>query len=296
MQNLTLLLVLLFSSICFILFVVFLLLFVRERKKVIKNNNMTKDYIVWPEKMDVYIINLKHAAERYKDCLLHASKARLGGKIQRFEAINGKEVGPLYGLKGGETGCYLSHKSLWQKIQTLDQPVLVLEDDGILIPNAYDFLKRVNRYWDIMLLNCSEDKYLDYGDCNFSEEKPDEPFVRLGKNNSKMSRHAHLSCITGSICYVLTPDGARKLLSMKPDAVDVLIARAVKNTMIGYCLSQPLAVHSGFHFLHSNISKINDESSSKCTAKRRQSNSQYFKNDKEGTKEISHKDDGIKHK
>ena len=260
-----LLLLLLLSCLFFTLFTVFVSLFAKQRMKIkrieeVQSAEPEDDAIAWPEEIPVKIINLVSAHNRFRECLKSVERAGFGDNIERFEASNGAVEGPIDGLTAGEVGCYNSHRRLWTMVKDMRTPVLIVEDDASLLPNAYAFLKTFRANWDIVMLNCSEAPFLKDGDCVFGPSGRGKP-IRLGRHHpSQTQKHRAPSCITGSICYVVTPKGAEQLLSRKRDPVDVLLAKAfAEEALIGYCMSPPLAIHSMAHFDDSQIRHIDQK-------------------------------------
>lgn len=100
--------------------------------------------------LSVFVISLKRSQER-RDSIA-AQLAAEDISFSFFDAIDGDDASnPLfkkYDYKKrlwltsgkmpskGELGCYASHYSLWQKCVELNQPILVIEDDATICPNA----------------------------------------------------------------------------------------------------------------------------------------------------------------
>ncbi|WP_337879490.1 glycosyltransferase family 25 protein [Rheinheimera sp.] len=162
----------------------------------------------------IWLINLDSNPERYQSAT--AQLAKLGLTAERFSAVYGKQlsaadVAACYDvalnqqkfrrpLSPGEIGCYLSHRTLWQRMADENiELAFILEDDIDLEPEFPALLKKISqlRNWDMIKLADDRggegDDKLDIGDgyqlVNFAKVP---------------------NCTTG---YALTLSGAKKLLS-----------------------------------------------------------------------------------
>ena len=98
----------------------------------------------------------------------------------------------------GELGCYASHLLAWEKCAALDQPVVVLEDDFQLTGDFEAGLAYVEKF---------------AGQLSFVRLEPlEKQFFLTSDKSQDFSLVKQLNvgmCMTG---YVITPQGARKLL------------------------------------------------------------------------------------
>ena len=100
----------------------------------------------------VYVINLAKAAERWEHICEQLELLGDCVEVRRFDAIDGrKEAHPLFkryndaaskrwkgsSLSRGQLGCFASHYLVWQECVKLNEPVIVLEDDAVLIQNLF---------------------------------------------------------------------------------------------------------------------------------------------------------------
>jgi glycosyl transferase, family 25 len=114
-------------------------------------------------------------------------------------------------LRKPEMAAYASHRAAWQLVADGNLPVLILEDDALLMPPAPTFLKRIEGLTDIdhiTLETRSRRKLLS------NTKHPEAPICRLWQDRS------------GAAAYILWPLGARKLLSHKPAIADAVICAA----------------------------------------------------------------------
>jgi len=148
----------------------------------------------------IFVINLNHNTDRLYNFSVLMDK--LGYNFERFNAINGQLYKPDY-LSPGEYGCYLSHKTLWERIAKdpdIDKAI-IFEDDVDLatgldgIDHAKSLIKHyITHYtYDIFYLG----KCLDRCDLHISQGPG---VVRTYK---PLCAHA----------YVLTKQGAISILN-----------------------------------------------------------------------------------
>lgn len=155
--------------------------------------------------MKALVINLDAATERWAFQVRQLS--HLGIPHERLPAFgkDAEETADLpywdtweRPLRRAERACLLSHQSAWQKVVDLETPLLIMEDDAILSDRVPDFLRCVDRNWDVdfVTLETRGRKKL------ISRDNARElPLVRLLQDRS------------GAAAYILWPTGARKLLA-----------------------------------------------------------------------------------
>ena len=167
----------------------------------------------------IRIISLASRTDRRQQ--IAAQFDRLGVTGYTFlDAVNGKEQPdhPLFAhydpvararrkgrgrdLKPSQLGCFASHYLLWQECVASGQPMLVVEDDAILLDHFPDVLAQapgLTRAWPLIWLH----GYYKRGR---------DPGTVVGKMASftlvrKLKRHS------GTVAYLLAPDGASALLA-----------------------------------------------------------------------------------
>ncbi|GAA0559943.1 glycosyltransferase family 25 protein [Rheinheimera aquimaris] len=162
----------------------------------------------------VWLINLDSNPERYKSAAEQLDK--LGFQAERFSAIYGKNlseqaINACYDsklnrekfrrpLSAGEIGCYLSHRTLWQRMVDEQIPLaLILEDDIDLEAEFVTVLQKISQLdnWDMIKLADDRD--------GKGEQK-----LALGDGYELVNFAKVPNCTTG---YALTLQGAKKLLS-----------------------------------------------------------------------------------
>jgi glycosyl transferase family 25 len=111
--------------------------------------------------MNIYTISMKSSVARKEFHEQQARKYKVD--IQYFDAVDGASLSDesfnalrytyLRPLSKGEVGCFLSHKALWQKCVSLNEPIIILEDDAILSPNFMSVASQVLSLKDIDRVN-----------------------------------------------------------------------------------------------------------------------------------------------
>jgi len=111
--------------------------------------------------MKIFVISLKNAAERRRESARQL--AELGLEFEFFDAVSGSTDFSAY-FSGydkrlfrlnarrdplaNEVGCYASHRSVWKKCVELQEPVIVFEDDFLLLENFPDALRETQSLID----------------------------------------------------------------------------------------------------------------------------------------------------
>ena len=109
--------------------------------------------------MRAYVINLDKDSARLarvtRDCVAAAIPC------ERFPAIDGRSLDPLPDhstgsmMAQGATGCFLSHRALWQRIAVLAEPAMILEDDIGMRSDArasIEWAMGALPAWDVLML------------------------------------------------------------------------------------------------------------------------------------------------
>lgn len=155
----------------------------------------------------IFVINLPDRLSRWK------AFENLDSRINRFEAIDSREnpyIFKNFGLKlnpvgvnqevyfsqsKGAVGCYLSHFSLWKKIINENIPYCLIVEDDAQPQDLKDFLG----------LNLSFHKHYD--------------LIQLNKRTS-LNHNIFKNYFNGTESYIITRQGAQKLLDFTRDRVD----------------------------------------------------------------------------
>nr|WP_273543269.1 glycosyltransferase family 25 protein [Halomonas profundi] len=123
-------------------------------------------------------------------------------------------------LTNGEVGCFLSHKKIWEQVFLSCNAGVVFEDDAIVDKRLVGFLAQ---------LECSK---LDYDVILLGHSKKDHRsrklyhFLEPLKNHIKLGDYSvgrgFKTWPSGAVGYVVTPQGAEKLLNSSIEIKSVL--------------------------------------------------------------------------
>jgi len=162
----------------------------------------------------VFVINLASSIQRREKVVRRLESLGVGYEI--FAAVDGREVPhPLFskydemkclrhrrkGLSGGELGCFASHYLLWEKCVELDQPIVVMEDD-VYITNA--FTRAVEQTANLL----DQIQYVRLAGTSLHRR----PYKKI-RNAGEFELIDHIRGPSGTLCYVLSPTGAKALLA-----------------------------------------------------------------------------------
>lgn len=101
-----------------------------------------------------YVINLKHRTDRYEEFKDRISKHFNPELIERFDAINGKNIDEstikdnfLKKIKNkGELGCFLSHQQIWELVindsSIKDDDLILVFEDDIFFSDSENFSEK----------------------------------------------------------------------------------------------------------------------------------------------------------
>jgi glycosyl transferase family 25 len=206
----------------------------------------------------IYYVNLDEDSNKNKFFLDQIAKTCLKDKCIRLSAINGKEIDinqidnniltkhgrssiikkkqKTFGisLTYGSLGCALSHKIIWEECAKDTKPYLVLEDDAMpskefntIFTSILNILPSIN--YDIF--------YLGYNQI---------PGFKKTKVDDVISKPSGL--ITGTYGYIVSPNGANKLLSVFPISkqIDSSISDNLSKFIV-YCSSTQI-IHASRAF------------------------------------------------
>lgn len=189
----------------------------------------------------VSVINLERSSTRKQQMLEVLSKEHIS-----FEwciavdgtCLTGQELSQnatrfgRYFMTDGMIGCFLSHRKCWKRCLELNRPLLVFEDDVILQENfkaivnkALNALDDSKQNWDVLLLGAlgCVHPYKKFG-LNIAASLVGGKWRKMkhianvclsNKTVSPRSKESFLHiplCPYGMHAYILTPNGARKLL------------------------------------------------------------------------------------
>lgn len=168
----------------------------------------------------IYVINLKHRVDRKKFFLDHNQTFF----PIFFDAIIGQDLDsqPPEFFSAGSYGCALSHFKLWEKCIELNEPIIICEDDAILHPLLHELTQKfMNDDVDFIHFGCNYDSIVDVElsthhrliSC-FSNSIITEKDIDEFKSSHTDTHFFKLRNSFGMMCYLITPKGAKKLLSI----------------------------------------------------------------------------------
>lgn len=194
--------------------------------------------------MKVYVISLVRS--KYRRQRITEQMASYGIEFEFFDAVDGKLENPLftdYDYKKclwltsgkmptrGEIGCYGSHYLLWLRCVSLNQPIVVLEDDVILSESFKDIIKRIRE---------------DVEQCGFVRL---EPVVR-GRLHTVIDKDEYKISLMednfgGARGYAISPSSASKLIKHRWSVpVDCFIGLQYLHGMKSFVIFPSLIIHN----------------------------------------------------
>lgn len=211
----------------------------------------------------IFILNLDRSKNRWENVLQEVQ--REGLIVERMPAVDGRSLSlkelqqvstqfARFFQPRGVLGCYLSHRKFWQTV--IDRNLtsaIILEDDVRLVEKFQEKLESqlellnigVNRSYDVIFLGA-----IGRVDPKGNDGLPQRifsayiggsrPFKRLSDNYYQPSRPA------GTHAYMVTNQGARKLLSLCPNAVFHVDLDAWRHKSLKMVLMDPMLVFQTF--------------------------------------------------
>lgn len=206
----------------------------------------------------IFAISLDRFSKRFEN--LSRNLEKIGLECEFFQAVDGREnkkhslfnrhdkkkrmliKGNL--LRGPELGCYSSHYLLWEKCVSLNEPIIVLEDDAIIIPDNFsDFYNNIKNlktdYECIRLFYC---------------EKRKPKFLKI-ETFGAFDIVKFFKGPSHTVGYYLTPSGAKKFLESSKTwilPVDIFMDRFWTNKVECYGVT-PICLEHGVEIYGSNI-------------------------------------------
>ncbi|OBX11186.1 glycosyl transferase [Gallibacterium salpingitidis] len=191
----------------------------------------------------IYVIHIESAIERANSIQEQFKKLKLSFNF--FPAINAKQYPnhPLFthynaqkhfwrkgrNLSIGELGCFASHYSLWKKCTELNTPIIILEDDVIILDNFKQFYENANKFVE---------KYpFIWLHKNYRPSK--KILINTINNISIVKFYKDYFCAMG---YIITPEAAKQLLNYCEEwiyPVDDQMARFYENKIENFAIEPP---------------------------------------------------------
>ena len=183
-----------------------------------------------------YVISLAREQEKRAEFFRRNSETGLPCEV--FDAIDGRTIAFDEFVRNGTVkegtvnytqgmlGCTSSHRALWAEADRTQQNLLIFEDDVYCrkdIARQIEMLLSELRAWDIVLLGYNTNSVLDFrisGSCNltgtFSNKAPSVQQLAAYSQETPDLALMRLNTTFGLCSYLVSPQGARKLLSLFP--------------------------------------------------------------------------------
>ena len=181
--------------------------------------------------MNIYIINLASAPERA--AFQKKQFDRLGLNFEKINATTIADVSESHykrvafdwerPLSHAEVSCYLSHKSLWERVIAENEPALILEDDAYVCDDLPQLLNELEKI-KINYINLE----------TRSRKKIVSKSIKHDFFGYKL-RHLFYGG-TGAAAYILWPEGARRLLAKEKRSGIALADAQICRTRMGGAL------------------------------------------------------------
>ncbi|RTZ44431.1 hypothetical protein EKL30_07575 [Candidimonas sp. SYP-B2681] len=157
--------------------------------------------------------------------------------FQKYDAVERARIkGKGNALKLSQLGCFASHYLLWEKCVQSGQPIIILEDDAILMPNFMNFYEaspQMLRKHGLIWMHASTKP----------KHKQGWPLERIGAFTLKKLVHGH----SGTAGYLISPDCARAMMGYCSQwiyAVDDTMARFFHHKIEAIGLDPVCVVHN----------------------------------------------------
>lgn len=145
-------------------------------------------------------------------------KGKAGYKILKDFGVVPSSYVHDYDWTDGTIGCLTSHYILWDICANQDQPFLIMEQDAVVVRDPIEILDSIesichlDAYLPFENQNKDPDyKHIDHYNANIEKY---EPGVHMyPRNRFYESRNITGSVFRGAYGYIITPKGAREVLS-----------------------------------------------------------------------------------
>lgn len=181
--------------------------------------------------MQCHVINLQRRQDRLQS--FRAANPRLA--FERFDAVDGAAYSREAAIRDGlitadndytvaTIGCAMSHVSLWRQCVASGRPVCIMEDDVLVRDDfaaAATALLAGLPAWDVVFWTWNLDWPLCFlpGEGQARAWLQTDPYAIRGrfddfKADARPALLARLVSLAAAACYVVSPDGAARLLRL----------------------------------------------------------------------------------
>lgn len=188
--------------------------------------------------LPVYVINVKDHCDRRQSA--ERQLRRYGIEFEFFDAYRGDAGLACFDRvderrfllntgkrpRGGEIGCFASHKVLWQRCLASGRPIMIMEDDFRLDERFPDAVRSVSGLID----------EVEYIRLQHERRARSTPVITYG--DFQLERYTKMPHC--AMCYAISPRIAQRLLSMSrvfAAPVDIVMKRVWKIGQPMYCLT-----------------------------------------------------------
>jgi len=211
----------------------------------------------------IFVLNLDRHPARWEEVM--REMARQGLEVNRLSAVDGRALSKqelavqstslsTFFQPRGVIGCYLSHKKFWQMVVDEGMPhAIVFEDDVALIPNFKETLesnmRRIaadgNKPYDVIMLGAIGRVHPEgkdgIGTRFFSR------YIGGKRKLQKINDYLyHPARPAGTHAYMVSFEGAKKLLDLCPKAVFHVDLDAWRHTSLDIQMFYPMLAYQTF--------------------------------------------------
>lgn len=162
--------------------------------------------------MKIFVINLERSTGRRERMTQALTEAELDFEI--FPAVDGSKKFDelshyndrkrrflrIRSLTNGEIGAFASHYRLWKKCVSMNEPIIIFEDDAVLLPNFHEAIQ------------IAESNIVKYGCLRFYGHRGGKHKTVAALDNNFRIDFSRKG-VLGSVAYMLDPNAASKLLA-----------------------------------------------------------------------------------
>lgn len=187
--------------------------------------------------VQTYVINLDHDTEKWE-----VIQKKFPWTVTRISAVDGSKAKRPFFINKLMYGCLQSHRKVWQQIVQNNETALVLEDDCHPLPHFqekfYHVLSTLPPDYDVAVLGyLVSDVHGDYFLTSITA-----PFMKRRCMRRINDEWFVPGYFIGSHCYLITPQGAKKLLQ-DPTIYHTDFMMGHNTSLRLYCVADSIASH-----------------------------------------------------
>lgn len=170
-----------------------------------------------------------NAIDANKDQFINSDKIASHKTIRRFG----------YALTRGEIACYASHHLMWEKCVELNEPILVLEDNGL-------FSEQLQHCFPLFDHLISKYDFIKLGGTHQTSTKPAKTKL-VEPINADISLIRYCKRDSGARGYLITPKAAKKFIKNSTEfiePVDDYMEKPWRHSIKSYCFTPNLVMRA----------------------------------------------------